>query len=112
MGDTIILVEIDSNDSKISMQIPKECPPMPANDSVEIQRRPELTFRCQPMPFNDSAECQRRPRLNLHLEQVPLSVFNVNRMPDLRGVQSGLADTRAQAVILAGTDSNGRKTSV
>ena len=49
MGDTIILVEIDSNDSKISMQIPKECPPMPANDSVEIQRRPELTFRCQPM---------------------------------------------------------------
>ena len=56
MGDTIILVEIDSNDSKISMQIPKECPPMPANDSVEIQRRPELTFRCQPMPFNDSAE--------------------------------------------------------
>ena len=42
-GDTAILAENDSNDSKITVQIPKERQPMAVNDSVERQRRPGLT---------------------------------------------------------------------
>jgi hypothetical protein len=35
MGDTLISAENDSNDSKITVQIPKEWQPMAANDRVE-----------------------------------------------------------------------------
>ena len=34
-GDTVILTENNSNDSKITVQIPKEWQPMIGNDSVE-----------------------------------------------------------------------------
>jgi hypothetical protein len=35
MGDTFILTESDSNESKITVHIPKERPSMAVNDRVE-----------------------------------------------------------------------------